>query len=293
MSLFLQLPQEMVDALVDYLHQTEGRQQTRVCSLIHRSFTYRAQYYLFSSIKFSSGTSRGRRMRSQRICHLNEILRRKPYIAEFVRDIHICLSPLDAEWITEDLDILDTMRLLIRSGCAPRKCVVEKKPYSWSPKILNPPVFMKGFVQEIVAPTVTSLEIRGVQRVPADFISSFANLNTLVVDDVTFDGPALEIPPTSHPRIFDLDLHGQVSIVPQISGFTDTQAIYGLDLTHLRRLKAFMQSRMMCRLLNGIFSLAARHLQSLSLSFNHGYINSEFSLRLFITCCTLTNFSEL
>jgi hypothetical protein len=136
---------------------------------------------------------------------------------------------------------------------------------------------MKGFVQEIVGPTVTSLEIRGVQRVPADFLSSFANLNTLVVDDVAFDGPALEIPPTSFPRILDLDLHGQLDTVPEISGLTDTQGIYGLDLTHLHRLKAFMQSRMMCRLVNGIFSLAARHLQSISLSFNDGYINSEFS----------------
>jgi hypothetical protein len=176
MSLFLQLPQEGVDALVDYLHKTEGRQQTRVCSLIHRSFTYK--YYLFSNIQFSSDTPRGGRIRSQRICHLNEILRRKPYIAEFVRDIHICLSPLDAEWITEDPDIFERMRRLIRSECAPRKCFVEKKPYPWSPEILDPPLFMKGFVQEIVAPTVTSLEIRGVQRVPADFISSFSNLNT-------------------------------------------------------------------------------------------------------------------
>lgn len=282
MSLFLQLPQEVVDALVDYLHKTEGRQQTRVCSLIHRSFTYRAQYYLFSSIQFSSDTSRGGRRRFQRICHLNEILRRKPYIAEFVRDIHIYLSPSEAEWITEDSDILDTMRLLISSGCAPRKCVIEKMPYSWSPKILNPSIFMKGFVQEIVAPTVTSLEIRGVQKIPADFLSSFANLNTLVVDDVAFDGPALEIPPTLFPRILDLDLHGQSDTIPEISGLTDTQGTYGLDLTHLHHLKAFMQSRMMCQLINGIFSLAARHLQSISLSFNHGYINSKYSLRLYI-----------
>ena len=149
---------------------------------------------------------------------------------------------------------------------------------------------MKGFVQEIVAPTVTSLEIRGVQRVPADFISSFANLNTLVVDDIAFDGPAFEISPTSFPRILD-DLHGQLSIVPEILGFTDMQGTHGLDLTHLHRLKGpgFMQSRMMCWLLNGIFSLAASHLHSVSLSFNHGYINSKFSFLLFITCGTLTN----
>jgi len=280
MSSFLQLPQEVVDTIVDYLHQTEGRQEMRLCSLIHGSFTYRAQYHLFSSIQFSSDSPSGRRRRSQRICHLNEILHRKPYIAEFVRDIHIRLSPSDAEWITEDSDILDTLTLLVSLGCAPRKCVIEKKRYSWSPRILNPPVFMKGFVQEIVAPTVTSLEIRGVQRVPSDFLASFANLITLVVDDVVFDGPALEISPSSFPRILDLDIHGQLDAVPEISGLTDTQGLYGLDLTHLLRLKAFMQSRMMCRLVNGVFSLAARHLQSISLSFNDGYINSEFSFRL-------------
>ena len=128
MSSFLQLPQEVVDDIVDYLHQTEGRQEMRVCSLIHDSFTYRAQYHLFSSIQFSSDSSPGRGRRSQRICLLNEILHRKPYIAEFVRDIHICLSPFDAEWITEDSDILDTLRLLVGLGCTPRKCVVEKKP---------------------------------------------------------------------------------------------------------------------------------------------------------------------
>ncbi|KIM35859.1 hypothetical protein M413DRAFT_325876 [Hebeloma cylindrosporum] len=275
MSLFLQLPQEIIDVLVDYLHKTEGRQQTRVCSLIHRSFTYRAHYYLFSTIQFSPDNSPGGRGKSQRISRLNEILHRKPHIAEFVRNIHLCLSPSDSRWITEDSEVLDTMRLLIKLGCAPRKCVIKKTRYTWRPKIHNPRVFMEVFVQEIVAPTVSYLEIRGLQGVPADFLSSFANLNTLVMDDVAFDGPALEIPPTSSPRILDLDLR-DLDRVPEVSGFPITQGIYDLDLTHLHRLKVFLSSRKMCQLVTRIFSLAAARLHSLSLSFVEDYINSDY-----------------
>jgi hypothetical protein len=281
MSVFLQLPQETVDALVDYLHETEGQQQMRVCSLIHRSFTPRAQYYLFSSIRFSSDIAPRGRKRSQRIRYLNGILRRKPYIAEFVRDIHLCLSPSDAEWITEDSDFLDTMKLLASSGCAPRKFVLEKKPYSWCPTILNPRVFMQEFVQEIVAPTVTSLEIRGMQGVPVDFIPSFKNLNTLLVDAVAFFGSGLDIPPTSLPRILELDFRGHLDRIPEISGLTDSQGIDGLDLTHLHCLKAFVESHQTWRLVNGIFSLAAGHLQLLSLEYKNGCFKSEPLPRLF------------
>jgi len=130
MSIFLQLPQETVDTFVDYLYETEGRQQMRVCSLVHPSFTPRAQYYLFSKIRFSSDIAPRDKRRTQRIHYLNEILLRKPYIAEFVRDIHLCLSPTDTEWITEASGFLDTMRLLASSGCAPRKFILEKVFYS-------------------------------------------------------------------------------------------------------------------------------------------------------------------
>ncbi|KIM35846.1 hypothetical protein M413DRAFT_449576 [Hebeloma cylindrosporum] len=273
MSLFLQLPQEIIDVLVDYLHETEGRQQTRVCSLIHRSFTYRAHYYLFSTIQFSSDNSPVGRGKSQRICLLNEILHRKPYIAGLVRDIHLCLTPSDSRWITEDSEVLETMRLLIKLGCAPRKCVIEKHRYAWRPQIYNPRVFMEVFVQEIVAPTVTHLEIRGLHGVPADFPSSFANLNTLVVEDVAFDAPVLQIPPTSSPRILDLDLR-DLDRVPEISGLPITRGIYDLDLTHLQRLKVSLWFKMMHRLVTGLFSLAAAHLQSLSLLYVDEYITT-------------------
>ena len=104
----LQLSQELIDEIID---DTPELKDLKSLSLVCHAFHPRCEKHIFASVKFSDIVV-GWRKRTERIQEFIHILSRKPYIARYVRELHLGVEGRDQEWMVEDRDFLKIMNLI-------------------------------------------------------------------------------------------------------------------------------------------------------------------------------------
>ncbi|KDR76652.1 hypothetical protein GALMADRAFT_1328522 [Galerina marginata CBS 339.88] len=268
-GVFTQLAQETLDEIVDYVH-TFGFHELATCALIHPSFVPRSQLHLFSTIHIGGVRATKRR---ERIKEFRRILKRKPYLVQFVKELRLSVAGTSTVWLTYDKDFIPLLNLLLDLGCAPRKLVIVKANTKWAPGIYDPNVFAKQMAR--LTPSVQSLELGEIEGIPTSFIASCVNLDILVLrgssfvcSEFTEDLPAEAF--LLRPSIRQLIISGIDKTFPDLFFADDErQSSPILDVSELHTFKfsigydqkiVEMASRVMC--------VANKNLESLFISFN-------------------------
>ncbi|KDR76597.1 hypothetical protein GALMADRAFT_451911 [Galerina marginata CBS 339.88] len=269
-SLFLQLPQETVDEFVDYIHDFD-RQRLLTCTLIHRSFLPRSQFYLFSTIHLGGV---GETKRSRRISELYDILQRKPHLAQFIRELRLSVSGLNPYWLTYDRSFIQVTELLVEQGCVLHKFAIVKASPSWSAKIIDPGAFTKQIAP--LLSSVRSLEFGELRDIPSGLVTSCAELQSLMLDGAHFmhsqyectDYPRENSTSTApNPLVKHLEISGSVDTLSDLvlhDGNLPDLCAQALNISQLRSFRVSISSWDALRMAYWVVNATNRHLQRLS-----------------------------
>jgi len=159
-------------------------------SLVSQVFRPRCEKHLFTSISFSNISSPWSR-RAKRIQEFIDILSRKPYIAGYVRGLHLGVGDgRDQEWTVQNPGFLKIMDLIRESATGFRIKRVELVGNTTGParKIANPRRFAESFCAPFVTPVLSSLCIDGLDNVPITLFTTCPNLKNLDLIRTTFGG---------------------------------------------------------------------------------------------------------
>ncbi|KDR76601.1 hypothetical protein GALMADRAFT_267630 [Galerina marginata CBS 339.88] len=284
MALFLHLPQETVDEFVDYVHDSD-RQHLLTCTLIHRSFLPRCQFYLFSTI-YLGGV--GDTKRSRRINELYDILQRKPYLAQFIRELRLSVSGMNPYWLTYDRSFIQVMELLVEQGCVLHKFAIVKANPSWSAKIIDPAVFTKQIAP--LVSSVRSLEFGELRGIPANLVTSCAELQSLILDGADFVHSQFEytehllknsLSTAANPLVRHLEISGSVDTLSNIVLLGDNppnSCAQALDISRLRSFRVSISSWDAMGMASGVMNVTNRHLQTLSVLLDNPVFLAGFNL---------------
>ncbi|KAF8907701.1 hypothetical protein CPB84DRAFT_272661 [Gymnopilus junonius] len=118
------LPQELIDDIIDNVANTTmkfGPQNSlSSCALVCKCFLPRSQMHLFSKIKICA-TSRTfgnhhKTERSKRTKEFLDILKHRPLITDYIRELHLVVSELDKGYLLDDPNLHSIMEKKQKSG---------------------------------------------------------------------------------------------------------------------------------------------------------------------------------
>ena len=182
----LQLSQELIDEIID---NTPELKDLKSLSLVCWAFHPRCEKHIFASIMFDSDDAVGWDERATRIQEFINILSRKPYIASYVRELHLGLEGRDQEWIVEDSGFLKIMDLIRHSAArSPLNKFELSGNIFQQKKIINPRRFAESFCTPFITPFLSSLCIEDLDDVPLTLVTDCVNLKSLDIVRTTFGG---------------------------------------------------------------------------------------------------------
>lgn len=177
----LQLSQEVIDEIVDKIPLAA----LFTLSLVGRLFRPRCEKHIFTSILFFQDGSRWPLGESARVKGFIDILSRKPYIAGYVRELHLGVDEGSQEWIVEKPGFLEIMDLIRQS--AARSPLKKLELIGTRTRITNPRRFSESLCAPFITPFLSSLCLERLDDVPLTLVTNCVNLKKLELDNVTFE----------------------------------------------------------------------------------------------------------
>ena len=275
----LRLSQEIIDEIIDHVPKHKDLMSL---SLVCQALRPRCEKHLFTSIRFSNiASSWSRKTGRFKFKDFIDILFRKPYIAGYIRELHLGVGyGRDPELTVEDPGFLKIMDLIGESANGFRIKRVELAGSRTGPtrKIANPRRFAESLCAPFTTPFLSSLCIKDLDDVPITLVTGCPNLKSLDLIRTTFGGPDLvniNSASQSYPQLQRLGFH---RCTQGIDTLMQRQVLESHPFLNLSKLKIITTDRTWIDnvvALTGLLQVSSGSLEELHLKFGECSINFD------------------
>jgi len=195
-STIIQLSQEIIDAIVDFVTHNSARNRNGLgplgrdilnCSLVSRSFYHRSQFYIFEVVHVREESSD--KLRTRRLLAIRKIMRNNPRISCFVQEIVLeCSFFQRAWWVADDSLFLEFVQSIAGNGRPLRKLQLfgnYKSDEGYG--VVHIPNFERllvHFFRPFIIPSITTLVLEYLDNIQVEVITECVNLVNLELSQV-------------------------------------------------------------------------------------------------------------